>query len=157
MSEPIKEKEPGFIRYLVAANRTGGGSAFAFLIAFIIGCAFGYYYKHTQVKAKGAQIVVQAVNNEDIDKAVEIKQVKDEDYLNQSLAYIGYDKDDIEDLIKGKPDRLDRLKGKFTRFIKGETIYLPRDDCGDDYLGEDSADEANKIILDGFQRRYKRD
>lgn len=152
---PIPEKQPGFVRYILAANATGGGSAFVFLFTSIIAFGLGYYYHYSQVKNKNTEIVVQATNNDNLDKIVEKKQDKDDDYLNQSLAYIGYTIDDIKDLTKGKPDRLDRLKGKFTTIVKGETVYLPRDDCGDDYLGQDSADEANKIIHDGFTRRYK--
>jgi len=157
VTEPVEENKPGFVRYVMAANKTGGGSIFAFLIGGLLSYSLGYYTHYTKFKAKNTEIVVQAVNNDDLDDSIEVKQNEEEDYLNQSLAYLGYNKDDIEDLTKGKPDRLDRLKGRFTKWVKGETIYLPREDCGDDYLGEDSADEANKIILDGFHRRYKSD
>ena len=150
----VPEKEPGFIRYIIAANATTGGSLIAFLIAGLIFFPLGYYTKYKRFKQQGVEIVQQSIENKTLDDIAYAKMETSKNNLTDSLRYIGYDSTQIQELISSKPNKLDKIKYKFIRYVKGDTIYLPRDDCENDYLGENSSNQANKIIMKGYNNRY---
>ena len=138
---------------MMAANATGGGSVVMLLIGLVIGFGLGYYTMYKRFESKNLEIVQQAKDNQELDNLSELKRESDNAKLIESLKQIGYSDSDVEFLITGEYSKFDTIKNKFTRFIKGDVRYLPRDDCEDDYVGEQSAKKINDLIRKAHGRR----
>lgn len=155
MTDQNKEQSDesrSFWKYLAAANATHGGSIIMLLIGLAVGFPWGYYTKYKSYKSDGAQIVNQAVNNQRLDKASEIQMERRSNDLTQTLRSMGYTQAEIDFLVKGDVTLLNQVKDVYSRFT-GNGIYKPREDCQDDYLGKQAADEVNQAIRDRFAKK----
>lgn len=125
----------------------------------IIAFPLGYYYKYKGVKAHSLAIVNQAKDNERIDKIFKDKQTIRKLSLKQNLSSLGLTDKEIESLYK-KDGQSNKLKSKFTEYLpgetkwlKGDTVYIPRAECVDDYLGDADSGFANDLIQEGNNNR----
>lgn len=140
-------------RYISAANATHGGSMIMLLVGLACGFMWGYYTKYKSYKSDGVEIVNQALNNQRLDKTSKIQMEKRSNELNQTLRSLGYSDTEIDFLLKGDVSTLDKIKNNFNRYIHNTDPYLPREECFDDYLGREAADEVNAAILTRFNKK----
>ena len=145
---PLSDNKSRFVTF----NESSNGSIVALLIGILLAFPAGYYYKYKSVKAHSLAIVAQAKANERLDKILKDKQTIRRLSLKQNLELIGLSDSEISSLYK-KDTRVSKLKDKFTKYLPGETIYIPRTDCSDDYLGDKAATVGNDIILEGRDNR----
>lgn len=136
----------------VTFNESSNGSIVALLIGLFIAFPAGYYYKYKSVRAHSLAVVEQAKLNERLDKILKDKQTIRRLSLKENLKLIGLSDREI-DLLYKKDGRASKLKNKFTRYLPSKTIYIPRDDCTDDYLGDEATNVGNDFILEGNSNR----
>lgn len=137
----------------VAFNQSSMGSVVALLIGCLLAFPAGYYYKYQSVKANSLAIIAQAKDNERLNKVIKDKQKIRQLSLKQNLKLLGLSEGEISFLYKDDNAKVNKLKSKFTKHIKGKTVYVPRTDCADDFLGDSAAIIANDIIREGQNNR----
>jgi len=156
MTDDIQREVRTFI------SRPSGVSIGVLLICLVLGFGGGYYVKHKSVMAASKVIENQAQANKNLNEQLIDKMTQRDNQLNESLAKIGLSDDEIGFLYDGEDNKYNQLKKKFTEFLpgktkwlKGDTVYIPRTDCSDDYLGNDQADAINQIIIRGRDDRQE--
>ena len=137
---------------IIRINASGRGSFILCVIGLGVGFLWGYHTKAQSYKAKGAQIVNQSVNNKKLDFVTAKDMSKRTDELHDALSDLGYNESDIKFLLKGDVSALDKLKTTFKRYTTDGELYPPRQDCSDDYLGEETSNRTNEQILKRFKR-----
>ena len=130
------------------------------LLTVVMSFALGYYVKYKNVKDASHAIIAQAELNKVNDKALLKAMVNRELQLDESLKSIGMTENEIKFLYAGEDTKISQLKSKFTEYLPGKvkwmkskTVYVPRKDCADDYLGDKDSYEGNMIILEGRDKR----
>ena len=143
-------------------QRPNGPQTTVLLLAIISAFSLGYYYKHLHVKQSSIAIQTQADNNKNIDKQLIAAMTQRDQTLLTSLSKLGLSDEEISFLYKGEDTKYDQIKRKFTqylpgktKFVKADTVYIPREDCVDDYLGVELSNQANDVILQGRNKRQE--
>ena len=137
---------------IVRINSSGTGSFLMLLAGLGVGFVWGYHTKYKSYKADNAQIVNQSVNNKELDFVTTKDMTKRDQELHDALNGLGYNSSEINYLLKGDVSALDKLKTKIKQYATGEELYPPRQDCQDDYLGQEASENVNNEILERFNR-----
>lgn len=143
-------------------QRPSGASIGVLLLTILIGFGAGYWFKYKQVAAASKVLKAQAAANNELDIRATALMQERELSLQESLRSIGLTDYEIGDLYEGEDTKINRLRKKFTEYLpgktkwlKGETVYLPRTDCQDDFLGIEMSNEVNRVIIEGRDNRQE--
>ena len=136
----------------VTFNESSNSSIVALLVGILVFFPAGYYYKYKSVRDNSLAIIEQAKDNERLDKILKDKQTIRKLSLKENLKLIGLSDSEIASLYKSD-GQASKLKGKFTKYLPAKKVYIARDDCSDDYLGNKAADFGNDVIREGNSNR----
>lgn len=144
----------------ITITQSSYGWVIGLFVGLLIAFPSGYYHKHKKVQAKSAVLVAQADANKLLNSELKDKQRIRELSLSENLKSLGLTEDQIEFLYDSGNPEVTGLKKLFTEYLpgktkwlKGKTVYVPRTDCSDDYVGDEAAGRANAIILEGLKNR----
>lgn len=152
----VGNSSDGVVRGMMMASMLPMGAVVvSSLIAGVIGLGTGYYWRYNIVKSRQVEIEAVVIDNELLTKDYEDLKLVNESALVTSLAEIGLKESEIKSLTEKNKGLLAKGVQVVTKYIPGKTVYIPRAECGSDYIGTDYAKKVNAEIQKAVNNRAR--